>query len=356
MAEGEKRYKPIVGISIGDPNGIGPEIIMKTFTDSRLLDYCRPVIYGSGSLFAFQRKALDQKYFNYQQIKEVNRIHENKVFLLNAWNDDFFVEFGKPTFESGRIAYLSLDAAANDLVSGKIDALVTAPINKKNIQSADFDFPGHTEFLASKYEGNQPLMLLVSEDLKVGVVTGHIPVKDVAENLTKERVVDKLRVMSKTLRQDFGVSRPKIAVLGLNPHAGEEGLLGKEELEVIIPALEEARKDKLIAPGPFPADGFFGTCKYREVDAVLAMYHDQGLIPFKTLAFETGVNYTAGLPGIRTSPDHGTAFSIAGKNLADERSFREAVFLACKIFANRKEYDELTENPLKLRLVKEKEN
>jgi 4-hydroxythreonine-4-phosphate dehydrogenase len=329
--------KPVIGISLGDFNGIGPEVILKTLQDTRILKICTPVVYGSYKIMAKYKKLLnipDEVSFN--SVRAIDQLHLKKNNIITCWEEDYEINPGKITTEAGKCAYVSLDKAAEDVAAGKIDAIVTAPINKNNIQSEEFKFPGHTEFLTEKCGVKDSLMLLVNGELRVGVVTGHIPLSVVKEQLTKERLLSKINVLYKTLKNDFSILKPKIAVLGLNPHAGEQGLLGKEEQEMIIPLLEELKSKGVLVFGPFSADGFFGMHQYKKFDGVIAMYHDQGLIPFKTIAFETGVNYTAGLPIVRTSPDHGTAYDIAGKNLANESSFREAMYLACDIVKSRK--------------------
>ncbi len=336
-----------IGISVGDINGIGLEVIIKTLQASAIYKYCTPIVYGHTKIASFHRKILGINDFYFQVINHPNQAVAGKANMINCWEEDVKVEFGVSNETGGKYAFLSLNRATEDLMGGHIDALLTAPINKLNIQRDDFKFPGHTEYIQEKANGADSLMFLISDDIKVGVVTGHLPLKNVAETISKEKIVSKLLLMNQSLKNDFWVEKPKIAVLGLNPHAGDNGLLGNEEHEIIIPAIEEARKLGLLAFGPFPADGFFGNKAYVKYDAVLAMYHDQGLIPFKTLSFNQGVNFTAGLNVVRTSPDHGTGYDIAGKNLASENSFREALFCAIKIVKNRREQAELTENVLK---------
>ncbi|WP_026462810.1 4-hydroxythreonine-4-phosphate dehydrogenase PdxA [Adhaeribacter aquaticus] len=331
----EQKNKLKIGISLGDFNGIGPEVIVKTLADNRVLNYCIPVIYASGYIINKTRKSLGLDNFSFQQQKSADNLDLRKTNVVNCWDEDYEITPGTPTKESGQAALRSLQAACADLKAGKIDGLVTAPIDKDNIQSEDFHFPGHTEFLTSYFEAPESLMFLVSDSLRVATATGHIPLKDVPHKLTPELLILKITFLLSSLKRDFGILKPRVAVLGLNPHAGENGLLGKEEEEIINPALKQLRDKGNLVFGPFPADGFFGTGHYNKVDAVLSMYHDQGLIPFKTLAFEKGVNFTAGLPIVRTSPDHGTAYDIAGKNLAQETSFREALFLACDIIRKR---------------------
>ncbi len=332
----DTKYKVRLGISIGDTNGIGPEVIVKTLSDQRILNYCTPVIYAAPGVINRIRKALSAEHFFYQQVDSVNALVGRKINLITCWNEDIEVNPGTPTAASGKASLDSLMAACRDLKAGKLDGLVTAPINKDNIQAEEFNFPGHTEFLTSYFDAPESLMLLVGGNLRVATVTGHMPLKDVPSKLTPELLIRKMTILLESLKKDFGILKPRIAVLGLNPHAGEDGLLGTEENEVIRPAIMQMKEQGHLIFGPFPSDGFFGVQQYKQVDAVLAMYHDQGLIPFKTLAFENGVNYTAGLPIVRTSPDHGTAYNIAAKHIANETSFREALFLACDIIKMRK--------------------
>ncbi len=328
--------KPLIGISIGDINGIGPEVIIKALSDPRILRYFTPVIYCSAKVIGFYRKIVNEE-FVYNQIKDLHGINPKKVNVYNIWEENVEITPGEVNETGGKYALMSLTRAVEDLKNGKLDALVTAPINKDNIQSDEFQFPGHTEYLASTFEVDDHLMLMVADNVRIGVATGHIPLKDVAESLTADTIKSKVKVMIKSLKREFGISKPRIAVLGLNPHAGENGLLGKEEQEILQPAIEELRNSGQLVFGPFPADGFFGTMEFKKFDGVLAMYHDQGLTPFKYMAFEDGVNFTAGLPAIRTSPDHGTAYNIAGKNLANEKSMRAALYLASDMVAARKE-------------------
>lgn len=334
----EEQQKPVIGITIGDVNGIGPEVIIKVLEDSRLLKYITPVVYGSGKILSYYRKALNIKDFNYFQLKGDQEPNHKKLNVLNLWDETVNITMGQETEEGGKYAFLSIKHAVEDLKNGRLDAVVTAPINKHNIQSADFKFPGHTEYLTQQAEVKDSLMLLVDGNLRVGVVTGHIPINEVSEKITKESIDQKLQILEKSLKEDFGISKPKIAVLGLNPHAGDNGVIGHEDEEVIKPCINEWKEKGKLIFGPYPADGFFGNKQYTKFDAVLAMYHDQGLIPFKALSFASGVNYTAGLPFVRTSPDHGTAYNITGKNEADETSMREALYLALDIVKNRKEY------------------
>lgn len=340
-----KSSKIKVGISIGDINGIGMEVIIKTFRDKRMQELCTPIVFGSSKVASFHRKTLAIDDFSFNIIDSIDKANNKKANLINCWKEEASIELGENTATGGQFAFRSLEAATMALQKGNIDVLVTAPINKQNIQSENFKFPGHTEYLAQKGNG-EALMLMLSESMRVGVVTGHIPLEKVSEAISQEKVLEKLRLFNNSLKQDFGIRKPKIAVLGLNPHAGDAGVLGDEEDKTIKPALQTAQKEGIVTYGPYPADSFFGSDKLSAFDGILAMYHDQGLIPFKTLAFGKGVNFTAGLSFVRTSPDHGTAYEIAGKNQASEQSFREAVFAACDIFKKRQEFKEITANPL----------
>jgi 4-hydroxythreonine-4-phosphate dehydrogenase len=337
----------IVGISHGDINGIGYEVIIKALMDSTINEICVPVVYGSPKVAAYHRKALNINNFSFNNIRSAEEANPKKANLINCLDDNIRVELGKSTPQGGEAALISLEKAVSDLVSGKIDVLVTAPIDKKNIQSEQFQFKGHTEYLKSRAGADDVLMFMISESLRIGVATGHMPLKDVPGMITADLILKKLRLMNQSLILDFGIRKPRIAVLGLNPHAGEDSLLGTEEAEVIAPAIQQALKEDMLIFGPFPADGFFGAGSFSKFDGILAMYHDQGLTPFKALSFDTGVNFTAGLSFIRTSPVHGTAFKIAGKGEASENSFRQSVYLACDIFRNRQMYAEITRNPLK---------
>lgn len=338
--------KPKIGISIGDVNGIGLEIIIKTLADSMIFNYCTPIVYGHTKVASFYRRVTEVDELNFNVIDHPSKAQYKRANMINCWEEDVKIEPGIPNKEVGKFAFASLERATADLINGDIDALVTAPINKDTIQSEDFNFPGHTEYLQNRDGAAESLMFLVSDTLRVGVVTGHIPVNKVSASLTTEKILAKLKLMNTSLREDFWIRKPKIAVLGLNPHASDNGLIGHEEQDIIIPAIDEARANDILAFGPYPADGFFANASYMQFDAVLAMYHDQGLIPFKQIAFESGINFTAGLKFVRTSPDHGTAYDIAGKNEASEVSFREALFTALHIARNRKEGAELSENPL----------
>ncbi len=328
--------KPKIGITIGDINGIGPEVIIKALNDNRILNYMTPVIYGSTKAISYYRKAFDVNDFNYTHYRD-NKFTHSKINIVNCWEEMIEINAGSVTPEVGAASFKALEKAVEHLKEGLIDAVVTGPINKNNIQSENFKFAGHTEYFTESFESKDSLMFLTSERLKVGVVTGHIPLKEVSNKITKDLIIKKLKIMEESLKLDFGISKPRIAVLGLNPHAGEEGLLGAEDGNVIKPAIDELKNKGKLIFGPYPADGFFGKGEYKKFDAVLAMYHDQGLIPFKTLAFNNGVNFTAGLSIIRTSPDHGTAYDIAGKNIANESSMREAIFMAYDIYKNRSE-------------------
>lgn len=341
MSEDKKSRKPKIGFTVGDTNGVGPELIIKIFSDNRLAKMCTPVIYASGKFFSQYKKLLNNTDFLYSQVNSTDDLIKNKINLINVWDGDIEIQPGTPTNASGKAAFDSLKAATKDLVSEKIDALVTAPISKKNVQKAGFNFPGHTEYITKEAGASDGLMFMVSRDLKVGVVTGHIPLGEVQSTITKELITIKANYMFKSLKKDFGITKPKIAILGLNPHAGEHGVLGKDEIDVIIPTIELLKEKGVIAFGPYPADGFFGSFQFSKFDGVLAMYHDQGLIPFKSIAFEDGVNFTAGLPVVRTSPDHGTAFDIAGKGIVSDKSFREAFFTAIDIVKERKSETEL---------------
>ena len=341
--------KVIVGISQGDINGIGLEVIIKTFLDPRMFELCTPVIFSSQKTANFHRKALGVEDFSFNPIKEISAANSKRANIINVYNDEAKVELGQSTADGGKYAYQSLDAAAYALAQGKVDVLVTAPINKENIQSEEFKFPGHTEYLEEKIGDGNSLMLLLTDELKVAVVTGHIPVTQVAAQLSTEKILKKIITLHKTLVQDFAIRKPKIAVLGLNPHAGDNGVIGDEEKNIIIPAIQQANEKDILAYGPYPGDGFFGNGTYKQFDAVLAMYHDQGLIPFKTLAFNNGVNFTAGLPKVRTSPDHGTAFDLAGKNQASETSFRKAIYKAIDIYKTRKSHQHASSNPLAIK-------
>lgn len=334
--------KLTVGITQGDGNGIGYEVIIKAFADERMLDICTPVIYGSSKIFGFYRKQIHNiEQINTNVIASAKEAHPKRVNIINCLPDNVFVEPGQSTPESAKSAMTSLEYAVRDLKEGNIDALVTAPINKRAMVNEGFGYTGHTEYLEKEFGVDEALMIMVSDQLKVGVVTGHVPLKDVPGKISRELILTKLRLMNSSLKRDFGIFSPKIAVLGLNPHCGDGGLLGDEEQSVILPAVQQASEEGIMAFGPYSPDGFFGLGNYSRFDAVLAMYHDQGLIPFKALAFEIGVNFTAGLPVVRTSPDHGTAYEMAGKDLADPHSMISSIYTAIDICGNRVKYDEL---------------
>ena len=337
----------IAGISHGDINGIGYEVIIKALTDPMINDFCTPVVYGSPKVAAYHRKALNISNFTFNNIRSVEEAHAKKVNMINCLDDNSRVELGKSTTHGGEAALISLEMAVSDLLDGKIDVLITAPIDKHNVQSETFNFSGHTEYLKSKAGSEEVLMFMIGETMRIGIATGHVPLSKVSGLITVDLLMKKLRLMDQSLMHDFGIRKPRIAVLGLNPHAGDNSLLGKEEEEIIIPAIQQAKREGIMTFGPFPCDGFFGAGSFSKFDGILAMYHDQGLTPFKVMSFDSGVNFTAGLPFIRTSPVHGTAFQIAGKGEASENSFRQAIFLACEIFKNRQSYAELTKNPLK---------
>lgn len=347
--------KTIIAITHGDMNGIAYEVILKTLAEPRVYEEFVPVIYGSSKAAGFYRKLLDIQGINLNIINTVEEAHAKKINIINCTGDEIKVEPGKSTEEAGKAALAALEKATDDLKKGLVDAIVTAPINKKNIQSDQFHFPGHTEYLEEKFgEGNSALMLLVNDVMRIAVVTGHIPVNKVATSITSEKILEKLRVLNSSLKKDFTIIRPRIAVLGLNPHAGDEGVIGNEEETIIKPALKEAEKEGLLCFGPYPADGFFGSGNFNKFDGILAMYHDQGLIPFKTVSMDSGVNFTAGLSIIRTSPAHGTAYDLAGQNLASEESFRQALFMAYDILHNRILDKEIRTNPLKVEERREK--
>ncbi len=338
-----------LGITHGDINGISYEVIIKTLMDNRIQDFCSTIVYGSPKVAAYHRKALNIDNFSFNNIKFPGEANTKRPNILNCIDDQVRVELGKSTEIAGLASVESLKRAVKDLKDGYIDVLVTGPINKNNVQSDKFTFPGHTDYFESEFPSDSgALMLMVHEQFKVGLVTAHVPLSRVAELISFESVISKLRSMHESLEVDFGLSKPNIAVLGLNPHAGDDGLLGLEEKEIIEPAIQEARKEGIMAMGTFPADGFFGSYNHLKFDAVLAMYHDQGLSPFKTMGFSDGVNFTAGLPIVRTSPVHGTAYDIAGQGIASETSFRNALYLAIDIFKQRKQYRELTANSLQV--------
>lgn len=338
--------KPVIGITHGDINGIGYEIITKALADNRIYDFFTPVVYGSSKVASYHRKMLNVSDFAFNLIKKADLANRKRANIININDQEIKIELGKSTSIAGELALQSLDNAVDDMKDGLIDAMVTAPINKCNIQSKDFHFPGHTEYLASKFATEDYLMLMVSQSIRIGVVTGHIPLREVSNSLSTDLLMRKIQIMHQSLLQDFGIRNPRIAVLGVNPHASDNGLLGTEEAEIIKPAIDKASDSGIMVFGPYPADGFFGSSVFTQFDGILAMYHDQGMLPFKTLAFDSGVNYTAGLPVIRTSPAHGTAYDIAGKDQASAESFRAALYLAADIYHNRRSYAEMTANPL----------
>jgi 4-hydroxythreonine-4-phosphate dehydrogenase len=335
-----------IGISIGDVNGIGVEVTMRALEDSRILQDCTPIIYGSQKLFTQGKKQFRMNNFNFNGMNAATDARRRKINIVNVWEEEVEVKYGETNETGGSYAFRSLEAATQDLAEGKIDVLVTAPISKEAMAKTGFQFPGHTEYLADMAGEEEALMLMVSSTMKIGLVTSHIALKDVSTAVTAEKVLAKINAFNASLKKDFGIQRPKIAVFGLNPHAGENGKMGDEEKESIVPAIGRAQNDGILAYGPFPADGFFGSAGKAKYDGVLAMYHDQGLAAFKALAFDEGVNFTAGLPIIRTSPDHGTAFDIAGKNVASGDSMRQAIYLAIDVFRNHQLEKEITANPL----------
>ncbi|MCQ2149210.1 MAG: 4-hydroxythreonine-4-phosphate dehydrogenase PdxA [Bacteroidales bacterium] len=344
------KAKPVVGITQGDGNGIGYEVIIKALEDPRILDAFTPVIYGSSKIFGFYKKSIHEiGQIDTNVISSAEEAHPKRINIVNCLPDNVFVEPGQPTAESAKAAMTSLEQAVRDVRNGSIDVLITAPINKKAMVNEGFGYTGHTEYLQNAFGVNDIAMFMVSDSIKVGVVTGHIPLKDVPESITEEKILRKLRVINSSLKRDFKVDEPHIAVLSLNPHSGDGGLLGSEEQEIIIPAIEKAQEEGILAFGPFSPDGYFGIGQYSHFDATLAMYHDQGLEPFKALSFEDGVNYTAGLPIVRTSPDHGTAYEMAGRDEANPRSMRAAIFKAIDIFRNRQDYDALIEGKMEER-------
>ena len=329
-----------IGVTIGDFNGIGLEVILKTFSDKRMLKLCTPIIYGSSKVVSYHKNLLGlQDRIQFNKISDATQIKEGHINVLDCWVDDVKIEIGAVTQEGGKYAFLSLERCTEDIANKLIDAIVTGPINKKAMQMADFPFQGHTEYLESKFSvNNNSLMLLVNDDLRVGLVTNHIPIADVSSVLTEDLIVNKIQAMHSSLRKDFSIEKPIIAVLGLNPHASDNGAIGNEDLELVIPAIETAKQNGFMAVGPYPADGFFGSNNFTKFDGILAMYHDQGLTPFKALSFGQGVNFTAGLKVIRTSPDHGTGHDIVGQDIADPSSFRKALFTAIDTFRNRKDF------------------
>jgi 4-hydroxythreonine-4-phosphate dehydrogenase len=342
-----KGDKIILGITHGDINSISYEVIMKALADNRLFDICTPVVYGSPKVAAYHRKALDLETFTFNTIRTIDEASPRKAHIINCIDDAARVELGKLTQYAGESSLQALECAVKDLGEGKLDVIVTGPINKSNIKSDKFNFNGHTEFFESRFKSDGVLMLMINEIMRIGVVTSHVPLAQVTEYIVRDTILNKLKILNKSLLTDFSIRKPRIAVLGLNPHSGDNGLIGNEEIDQIIPAINAAQEEGILAFGPFPADGFFGAGTYTKYDAVLAMYHDQGLIPFKALTTAGGVNFTAGLPVVRTSPAHGTAFELAGKNEASPDAFRNAIYLACDIFRNRLLYKEISANPLR---------
>jgi 4-hydroxythreonine-4-phosphate dehydrogenase len=335
-----------LGITIGDINGVSVEVIIKALSDERMLNQFTPIIYGSSKVLSYHKNIVDSENFQFSSISKAEQSKYNRVNVLNCWDETANIELGKATMEAGKFAHIALDRAVRDFQDNQIDGIVTAPINKHAMKLASFPFPGHTEFIADKFKSANGLMMMISDSLKIALVTNHEPISNVASLITKESVAKKIKILHETLVQDFGIEQPVIAVLGLNPHAGDDGAIGSEDDTEVRPAIIEAKKNGITIMGPYPADGFFGSSAYKKFDGILAMYHDQGLIPFKALSFGKGVNFTAGLPLVRTSPDHGTAYDIAGKNIADESSFRSAIFAALDIAKARKEYHESRENKL----------
>ena len=335
----------VVGVSVGDLNGISGEIILKTFEDSRILELCTPVIFGSIKTMLFFKKHFKSS-IDFNSIHDIRSVNPGKVNVLNCWKEPVTINFGKEETKIGEYALKSLEAATKALKEKEIDVLVTAPINKHNIQSEAFTFPGHTDYLAKEL-GGKSLMFMVTDTLKVGLLTDHVPVKDVSNHITEALIIEKIDTVYNTLKKDFKIMKPKIAVLGINPHTGDNGVIGSEDDAIMRPTLKKIKEDGKLVFGPYAADSFFGSNNYKNFDAIIASYHDQGLIPFKTLSFGQGVNFTAGLTRVRTSPDHGTAYEIAGKGVADEGSFKEALFMGIQIFRNRVDFEELTANPLK---------
>lgn len=346
MSNNSPENKPVIGFTCGDLNGIGIELILKTLSDNRFLDFCTPVVFAGNKAINFYRKSVADVNFSFSSVRDFHKLNPRQVNIFNCWEEEVSINPGTLTDIGGQYAVKSLQSATHALKDGKIEAIVTAPIHKKNVQSTDFSYTGHTPFFKDFFEVNDVLMLMTAENFKIGLVTEHIPVKDIASNITRESIVSKLSILHASLKKDFNIDRPKIAVLALNPHAGDDGIIGSEEEEVIKPAIKEAKQRNMLVMGPFSADAFFARGQHNKFDAVLAMYHDQGLIPFKSLAIGEGVNFTAGLPRIRTSPDHGTAFDIAGKDKADPSSFKAAIFCCIDVLNNQKIYERNRKNPI----------
>ena len=336
-----------LGITIGDINGIGPEVIIKALSNSMLLNECIPIIYGSSKVMGYHKNIVKDPGFNFFTISNVEKANSTKINLINCWQENVIIKLGEAAEAAGKAAYIALDKAINDLKRGAIDALVTAPINKHAMKLADFPYLGHTEYIAKETNGEgKELMMLISDELRVAVLSSHIPLRDAASKVTKTKVKECINLLNQSLIKDFGIERPNIAVLGLNPHAGDNGEIGKEDEEILRPAIVEAKKNGVLVSGPYSADGFFGNAGYKKFDGVLAMYHDQGLIPFKTISFGSGVNFTAGLPVVRTSPDHGTGFDIAGRNVADASSMRQAIYAAIDISRSRADYADMHQSKI----------
>jgi len=336
-----------LGITIGDVNGIGPEVIIRTLNDKRISDRFIPIIYGSSKVISYYRNVVEAKEFNTSYFEGFQKMYPGKIYVKNCWENKVDINIGKPTEDGGKFAQFALLEAVKDAKAGNLDGIITAPINKHAMQLSGFKFPGHTEYFADAFEIKESLMMMVSDSLKVALVTNHLPVKDIPTHLTKEKIKTKLKLLIKTLQVDFGIDKPNIAILGLNPHAGDNGTIGNEEIDIIRPVIVEAKHNNIVVSGPYPADGFFGSGQFKKFDAILAMYHDQGLIPFKTLSFGNGVNFTAGLPIVRTSPDHGTAYDLVGTGTADISSFRNAIFLALDVARNNRDYAEMNKDPLR---------
>lgn len=346
MNDENKKIK--VAITHGDINGVGYEVILKTFGDSRMFDICTPIVYGSTKVASYHKKLLGSmpQEMTFVSIPDASQAQDKKFNFINLTNEEIKIDLGKSTDVAGKMSRESLSRACADLKAGKVDVLVTAPINKRNIQAKDFDFPGHTEYLSHQF-GSSSLMLMVCDRIRIGIATNHVALKDVPKALTHELLYEKMILLNNSLKRDFGITRPKIAILALDPHAGDDGVIGDFDKTMVRPVIDEVQSQGVLAYGPFPSDGFFGSSEFNKFDGVLALYHDQGLIPFKLMSFTEGVNYTAGLPYVRTSPAHGTGYDIAGKDKASEQSFRAAVYLACNVLRNRQEYDELNADPLR---------
>ncbi|MCX6244925.1 MAG: 4-hydroxythreonine-4-phosphate dehydrogenase PdxA [Bacteroidetes bacterium] len=342
--EKEKRIR--IGITHGDINGIGYEVIIKTLQDQRLMEMHTMIVYGTSKVASYHRKTLNFNEFNFNLVKKADMAHPRRPNIINITEDEVKIDLGKSTQIAGELSLLSLEMAVNDLLNNNLDLIVTAPINKQNIQSPGFNFPGHTEYFAQKAGTSDYLMLMVSNTVRIGVITGHIPLNQVTSAVNQDLVMKKIQIMNRSLLRDFSILKPRIAVLAINPHAGDEGLIGNEDNTVLKPAIEKAFGQDILVFGPYPADGFFGSGAFRQFDGILAVYHDQGMLPFKLLSFDEGVNFTAGLPFVRTSPAHGTAYELAGKNEASPEAFRNAVYLACDIYNSRIAYDELQANAL----------